>query len=722
MNRIAVRLSLLTGVVAAAVLPSRAAAQEPPPPSPNPPLTMQTTVQVTATRFGEPVVEVPGAISVVTADELRARGASDLRTALALLGGVSVAPGGDAGPAGAVPGLLGVREVDDLLLLIDGVPAGGAFIPQVEAISLNNVERIEVLRGAAPVYFGTTAFAGTINVIHYPAGRADQVGSVRFGSYQSGGVSAATVLSNGAVRQSLSAEASRDNLSDDRASYGRVQAGWRLGTQVAGGVLTADLDVMALRQNPDSPAPIDEATGAFTTLLPVDFNQNPANAALDTNRYKAVLHYTRPLSWARWGTMVAYTQTSTDSVRGFIDAGDTPQPWTPGTNADLESFEQALTLKELFFDSNVTTAWKGRFDLTTGVNLLLGWADADSLRFGQRLLLNGVNQVPSTETVSPKGTVDFTDRRRFVGLYAQSRYQVTDATSLLAGLRWNATHETRDEVRVNSRGVVTTTPATQDVDRATGSLGAACRVWHSSRGPISTVTAHGNIGYTFQPAQIDFGPDPEARPEGGGLLKPETQRSIVVGLKADTPGGIAGFDLDGFFVDFYNQPVQATSNGVGVLRSIGQQHYKGIDLEGALRPAKALTVKGNIGWDDARYRDFVDQIDGVPVQLAGNRQVLTPAFRAGAGLLYAPERRWRGSLTGTWIGDHFLNSLNTFEAPGYAVVDASLGYRFERFTTAILASNLGGRRDAVQLSELGEGQFYRLPARRIQATLTWHYR
>jgi hypothetical protein len=53
-------------------------------------------------------------------------------------------------PAAAIPGLLGVREVDDLLLLIDGIPAGGAFIPQIEAITLNNVERIEVLRGAAP--------------------------------------------------------------------------------------------------------------------------------------------------------------------------------------------------------------------------------------------------------------------------------------------------------------------------------------------------------------------------------------------------------------------------------------------------------------------------------------------------------------------------------------------------------------------------------------------
>src|SRR5215831_18157143 len=324
----------------------------------------RVTVQVTATRFGEPIQQVPGAISVVTGDEIRARGATDLRTALSLLGGVSVAPGGDAGPAGAVPGLLGVREVDDMLLLIDGIPAGGAFIPQVEAISLNNVERIEVMRGAAPVYYGTTAFAGTINVIHYAAGSADKVAAVRFGSYGSGGAGAAAVLSSGRVRQSLSVEAAESNLSDPRADYGRTQAIWRLATQVGGGTFRADLDLLALRQKPNSPAPIDPATGAFSRLLPLDFNQNPANAALDSNRYKAVLDYVRPFKFGRWGTTAAYTQTQTDSVRGFIDAGDTPQPWTPKTNADLESFQQGLALKELFIDSNLTTRPAKRVDLT----------------------------------------------------------------------------------------------------------------------------------------------------------------------------------------------------------------------------------------------------------------------------------------------------------------------------------------------------------------------
>src|SRR5262249_44579117 len=148
------------------------------------------------------------------------------------LGGVSVAPGGDAGPAGAVPGLLGVREVDDLLLLIDGVPAGGAFIPQVEAVRLDNVERIEVMRGAAPAYFGTTAFAGTINVIHYAAGRSERAASIRYGSRDSGGFSFAEALSAGRLRQSLSAELNKDNLAGKRARAGRGQVSYRLATDL----------------------------------------------------------------------------------------------------------------------------------------------------------------------------------------------------------------------------------------------------------------------------------------------------------------------------------------------------------------------------------------------------------------------------------------------------------------------------------------------------------
>src|SRR5262245_25221273 len=215
---------------------------------------------------------------------------------------------------------------------------------------------------------------------------------------------------------------------------------------------------------------------------------------------------------------------------------------------------------------------------------------------------------------------------------------MTSTASLLAGVRWNTTHETREEVRVNSRGVRTVTPGVQDVDRLTGSIGASWGVWRNADTPISVVTLHGNVGYTFQPAQIDFGPDPEAQPEGGGLLQPETQHSLITGIKADVMHGRAEFDVDGFFVDFYNQPVQATSGGVAVLRSVGKQRYKGLDIQSSLRLTGAWILKANVTASSARYLDFLTNFDRRPTQLAGHRQVLTPALRGSAGLIYAPEQ------------------------------------------------------------------------------------
>jgi hypothetical protein len=57
------------------------------------------------------------------------------------------------------------------------------------------------------------------------------------------------------------------------------------------------VDLLGLRQRPNSPLPIDEATGQFSTLLPMDFNQNPANAKLNTDSYEFVLGYDLPLSF-----------------------------------------------------------------------------------------------------------------------------------------------------------------------------------------------------------------------------------------------------------------------------------------------------------------------------------------------------------------------------------------------------------------------------------------
>src|SRR5260370_33692402 len=143
------------------------------------------TIEVTATLIEEDLLAVPSTITVISGEELRRTNARDLPSALALAGGISVVPGGDAGPAGSVPELWGLREIDAFLLVVDGVPWGGAFNPQTEAVDMHDVDRIEVVRGSAPGVYGATAFSGVIQVIHRHPGEAPGSVAVCSGSHGS---------------------------------------------------------------------------------------------------------------------------------------------------------------------------------------------------------------------------------------------------------------------------------------------------------------------------------------------------------------------------------------------------------------------------------------------------------------------------------------------------------------------------------------------------------
>src|ERR1700726_3128195 len=194
-------------------------------------------VVVTATRIPEPADEVPAFISVVSGSELGARGAADMATALSLVPGAEAPPGGDAGPSSAVPSLWGLHEFDAFLLVVDGVPWGGAFNPAITTLNFTGAERIEVLRGAAPVMYGATSFVGVVHVIHYPAGKAADEADLAYGTYGSLQGSASLALPQiGDYQQSLSVGGrhlgfadGREHVSDGRALY-RGALAWGSGT------------------------------------------------------------------------------------------------------------------------------------------------------------------------------------------------------------------------------------------------------------------------------------------------------------------------------------------------------------------------------------------------------------------------------------------------------------------------------------------------------------
>ena len=111
----------------------------------------EEAIVVTATHLAEEAFTLPLAIIPVDGTALGRRGPVDLRAAAATVSGVEVHPGGDMGPAGSVVAMQGLAEMDAYMIAVDGVPYGGAFNPATATLDPIDVQRIEILKGAAPV-------------------------------------------------------------------------------------------------------------------------------------------------------------------------------------------------------------------------------------------------------------------------------------------------------------------------------------------------------------------------------------------------------------------------------------------------------------------------------------------------------------------------------------------------------------------------------------------
>src|SRR5262245_7451899 len=293
--------------------PALARAQAPQP-TPTPP-TYSESVQVTASRVPEGVDAVPESIQVVTAEELRDRGATDLKSALALAAGVDIAPGGDNGPASSVPEFWGLKEFDAFLLVVDGVPWGGAFNPALSTLDLRDVDHIEVQRGPAPVMYGATSFVGVIQVVRRAPGQKGTRLQASGGSFSSGSGALATSLPQWAgFDSSLNADFERAGFEDDRTSFKKTHVLWRNHHASGAGSFSFDLDGTFLRQEPASPTPREGP--ALTTAVPLDSNQNPLDAHLNEDRFYARIGYDRSLSHSLWATHLSFTHSAHAQFRG----------------------------------------------------------------------------------------------------------------------------------------------------------------------------------------------------------------------------------------------------------------------------------------------------------------------------------------------------------------------------------------------------------------------
>lgn len=165
------------------------------------PQTEQTMV-VTATRFSEPEASTLAPINIITREEIDRSMAQSVTDVVRLLPGLETSENGGRGQASSVL-VRGGTSAQTLVLLdgvrINSVTAGGVDLNQ---IPLNQVERIEYIRGARASIYGADAIGGVINIITTPEQGTKQTKlSASAGSQISRDVAASTAQTVGSKGQ-----------------------------------------------------------------------------------------------------------------------------------------------------------------------------------------------------------------------------------------------------------------------------------------------------------------------------------------------------------------------------------------------------------------------------------------------------------------------------------------------------------------------------------------
>ncbi|HZR46937.1 MAG TPA: TonB-dependent receptor plug domain-containing protein, partial [Candidatus Manganitrophaceae bacterium] len=166
--------AFIVALIGAGSLASAQIEMEAPPPEPQNPLTelsleeLMNVEVVTYSKTPERWFDTPAAVFVITQEDIRRSGVTSIPEALRMAPGVQVARINSNQWAIGIRGFTS-RLSRSILVLIDGrsvySPLFAGVYWEVQDLLLEDIERIEVIRGPGGTVWGANAVNGVINII-----------------------------------------------------------------------------------------------------------------------------------------------------------------------------------------------------------------------------------------------------------------------------------------------------------------------------------------------------------------------------------------------------------------------------------------------------------------------------------------------------------------------------------------------------------------------------
>jgi iron complex outermembrane receptor protein len=682
---------------------------------------------VTAQRRSQRLQDVPIAITALGSDQLASIGAADIADLNQVVPGLQI----QAATGFVVPRIRGVGTTalgagleNSVGVYVDGV----YFASQTGSLlSLNNVERIEVLRGPQGTLFGRNATGGLIQIVtRTPSQDFAANASVGYGNYD-------TFTADGYLAGGLS-----PNVAADIAVHYATQGDGYGTNQLTGrdvNRIDSDLAIRSrLRITPTDRTTIDitgdylrrsgsafnsvhlvpgaraAGTGLTFTGRPWDVNSN-IEPDVRLEGWGVSARIEQEIGAVRLTSITAYRE---GTARTIFDADLTQ---APASSVDIlqddEQFSQELQL---------SSATQSRIQWVLG----LYYFHANG-GFDPAIVNTALPFPPFAVTLVTRDEVG-TDS---FAAYGQATVPLGARTALTLGARYTTEKRTLDGVSAGPPPFFAPTPFSYSrrFDAPTWRVALEHRLTDDVMVYASYNRGFKSGGFN---AANPFSPVVQFRPE---FLD-----AFEVGFKSEWFDRRLRFNAAVFYYDYRDiQVSKFIAPAVNYVNGAGAEIY-GLDLELEARVTRNLTLSAGLSLLHDRFTSFPDADFYLPLatppfgnqvvtgSAAGNRLPLTPDATFNLAAHYELP-----TSTGTWLADlgYYYNSGwygqpdNVLRQDDYDRMDAAIGWRSsnDRFTVRVWGKNLGNRAVASALVASNTGsQIQYEPPRTYGVTLGVNFR
>lgn len=679
-------------------------------------------ILVTARKRDENIQDVPASVSALSAGELERRFDSDVRDFAGASPNIVIddTQQGPGGVAAIYIRGIGVADVEKSVDPAVGVVFDDIYIGQSSGSLLKaiDIDRVEVLRGPQGTLFGRNATGGVINLARsrptYDFTGKARATYGRFDTFKVEGVTSTGLSDNVAVKVSGAYEKS------DGYMYNKFfkQPGQRSEFYAIAGALlfepTDNLDIQVsydhqkTKQDPPQLLAVNKPTDLFCAAYaqcspkPGVPTSGDRYVSVSDGRLEKNATFKLDMAVAK-ATYDVGSDMQLDYILGWLKTDETITQDFDSSPFTLYHTDRPARWRQTTNELRLTKGGSGPVTFVMGAYL-----------WDSQYTINLKNYIGFAGPPLLTSATDVTQTNKSWAIYGEGDYDLTEKLTLTVGARY-----TKDK----KSSIVNDLPV-----KIYGSLIEA--------NPIVTLPGTIKMAKPVEESWKKFTPRVSLRYElsddsmvyglwsrgyrGGGFngrpatlsaatvpYDPETLDNYEVGFKTEFADNRVRLNGSAFIMkyDDMQQDLDVPALGTSTGRenrtiNAASAEFKGFELDLTARLFDGFTINGNLGYLDAKYKDFLGDIysTGTPEDASFLKIRRAPKWTGSLGGTYeaAIDNNASGWITGDvrYIGGHeitFLNNPNLRNG-GQFLVDGSINARFNKTTVSLFGKNLANEK------------------------------